>query len=666
MAGLVAGVYLAAVFTIRRVPDRVVALLGGPTGISRDGGLVVLYRPPTGFDMARFEASLIQRGAVLRRDGGWLGIELSGIAEGDAGNIAAMLTNGGLEFREVLDDMTLLRHAKPGPDHEDFVAPGVRAVVDMWTPETKSERRTSAYLIADRVSELEAAFAQLSADGWRPPAHSIIAYERIEPPRGSKVQRTQWRSYFVGDHALLDGNAVNNAAVSEDPNILRPLVLLDFTREGAERFGEITSRIAGSKLATMVGGEVKSAPVVNGPIRGGRVQITMGGGDLDRQEREASAMVGVLRMGALPPGGEVGNQMWVAPATIGTLLVLARLMIGLVGGALVGLVFGILVRVARPSWQPRLARRAGRLPIRRIAVTLLAPLALLGLGELTLPGINEVELSHVLARGHGVGVGVGLGSRFSAIALGVNPIINAFIVVELAMLVVPRWRRMRLRPKARIASGRYVAIFGVAFALFQGHVMYGYLASLSRLGSEAFVASGANHVAMMASLAAGTLLLVIVAGLIRQHGLGNGYAAVILSAWAIPLVYRVFEPTPDDALGLVTLVAIGAATMGLLRMRIAEDRAAALRVPSSGMIPLSTAHGIAAAWSLVTLGLVGADQIGAFRGAFHLPSVMIGSTAVLAVVWSFAFSRPAIVAPLAARSPLAPPSQVSWRRATLL
>ena len=664
VAGLIAGVYLAAVFTVRRVPDRVVAWLGGPTGIARDGGLAVRYRPPARFDTARFEYSLVERGGAVRRDGEWLAIDLIGVSEADAGNVTAMLANGGLEFREVINDTSLLRHAEPGPDHEDFVAPGVRVELDQWQPEDVPGRRSSSYLIADRIRQLDEAFAQLSAEGWRPPPHSIIVYQRVEPDRWSKMRRAQWRSYFVGDQVLLDGNAVADAVPSQDPNTGRPVVLLDFTREDARRFAEITTRIAGDKLATMVGGMVKSAPVVNGPIHGGRVSITMGGGDVENQEREASALARLFKIGALPAGGTVEGQTWVAPAAIDRLLALARLLIGLVGGGLVGLGFGVVVRGARPSWQPRPPRWTGRFPIKRIAVTLLAPVALLGLGQLELPGVNEVELYHVLSRGGASG-----GIDFSPITLGLGPIINAFIVVELATLLVPRWRRTRLQPAARIASGRSVAIVGIAFALLQGHIMYGYLASLSSLatdGVEVFTASGQTHLALMASLVAGTMLLVIVAGLIRQYGLGNGYAAVILSGWGLQLFWRIVEPTPGDALGLVTLVAIGAATVGLLRMRIGDDRDAALRVPSSGIAPIATARAIAGGWSLVTLGLVGADGVGALGAAFHRPWVMIGSTLVLTVVWSFAFSRPAIVAAFVARSPLAPPSQASWRRATLL
>src|SRR5262249_12840075 len=45
---------------------------------------------------------------------------------------------------------------------------------------------------------------------------------------------------------------------------------------------------------------------------------------------------------------------------------------------------------------------------------------------------------------------------------------------------------------------------------------------------------------------------------------------------------------------------------------------------------------------------------------------MVGWSILLVPVWSFAFSRPAIVAPLAANAQIAPPDQASWRRATLL
>jgi len=198
-------------------------------------------------------------------------------------------------------------------------------------------------------------------------------------------------------------------------------------------------------------------------------------------------------------------------------------------------------------------------------------------------------------------------------------------------------------------------------------------------------------VAAMASLTTGTLLLVIVAGMIRQHGLGNGYGALIVSGWAITAAKQCLDGAAAGyVLGLVTLVAIGCATLAMLRMRIGGDDETPLRVPSSGLVPFTTAVSVSGLvslarfglalmsgylvvsvsglWSIPRWGLIDITRVlagpraGVLRGGWYL----VGSLVVLVPIWSFAFSRPAITAPLAARGQLAPPSQTSWRRATLL
>jgi hypothetical protein len=164
------------------------------------------------------------------------------------------------------------------------------------------------------------------------------------------------------------------------------------------------------------------------------------------------------------------------------------------------------------------------------------------------------------------------------------------------------------------------------------------------------------------------MLLVIVAGMIRQHGLGNGYAALIISSWAITVVPGILEaPTAGHALGLVTLALIGAATVAMLRMRVGDDRELPLRVPASGSVPLATAGGVVALLGFFAqLGLVGGGWVGWMMGVGHRAALLVGAIVVLVPLWSFAFSRPGVVARLVAQTALAPPSQASWRRATLL
>jgi preprotein translocase subunit SecD len=76
--------------------------------------------------------------------------------------------------------------------------------------------------------------------------------------------------------------------------------MLDLTRAGGQLFGDVTSEIVGMKLATVLDGKIKSAPVINDAIRGGKVMITMGGGDQNRAERDRADLVAVIGAGAMP------------------------------------------------------------------------------------------------------------------------------------------------------------------------------------------------------------------------------------------------------------------------------------------------------------------------------------------------------------------------------
>jgi SecY len=672
VVGLMVGIYLAVVVAIRGVPDWIVALFGGPDGgVARYGGLVLRYRPPEGYDATKLRDSIERRGAAVRRDGSVLVVEVPGVAEPEANRMAALMTQGGLEFREVIEDMSLEKVPQDRRGGDDYVAPGVRLELDMWRPDLDSdgpgpERRGQShivpYLSADRRDQLERAFEQLRAGGWVQPPRSVIAFEHLE--WDSPNRHDEWRSYLLGE-VLLDGDAVANAERSSDPSTGRPIVLLDFTRPGGERFGEVTARIVGRKLATLLGGRVQSAPVIHGPIRGGRASIAMSGGDAVHQEREADALVAVLTAVALPPGGVVEGQRWIAPASIATLLGLATLVVGLAGGALLGLIVWLVVRVTRPVWQPSPRRLAGKFPARRVAVTLLAPVSLLVLGNLGVPGVNSVQLDRIMSStgGHH--------ESLSIVAFGVRPILSAFILVELFTLTTARRRRARYQPAARIALGRHVAILGAVIAVIQGYFFLGFLEDLHRGSIDFFSPGLLVHLAVIGSLTVGTMLLAIVAGMIRQHGLGNGYAALIISGWAITVVPGIVEtPTAGHALGLLTLVMIGIVTVALLRMRVGGDREPPLRVPASGSAPLATVRGVLAQLSLLTQFVVVAGSSGAFvrwlDSLQHQPWLFAGTVVVLVPVWSFAFSRPGVVAPLAAQAALAPPSQATWRRATLL
>jgi protein-export membrane protein SecD len=212
---------------------------------------------------------------------------------------------------------------------------GVYADVDHWRPEDQPDRPHNDYYLkafdqrAVSLSVVEARrfgcktdtpdaagnvacdlagwqvidryLAQLSATDRKfvvPDDHQI-AYERAEPS-GTQDARPYWRSYYLWRTARLTGRAIANAEGQEDPNTGRPIVLLDFSRDGARIFGDLTAEIVGQKLATMLDGTITSAPIINGPIRGGRASITMGGSDPVQQRKDRDELIHVLKAGSLP------------------------------------------------------------------------------------------------------------------------------------------------------------------------------------------------------------------------------------------------------------------------------------------------------------------------------------------------------------------------------
>ncbi len=127
-----------------------------------------------------------------------------------------------------------------------------------------------------------------------------MGYELDEPQEGAKDQRKFWRTYYLERAVRLTGTAVSNAYGNYDPSTNKPVVLIDFNRYGGRVFGDITTEIVGMKLATILDDKVKSAPLINQAITGGRASITMGGSDPRLQEKERDDLVNVLKTGSLP------------------------------------------------------------------------------------------------------------------------------------------------------------------------------------------------------------------------------------------------------------------------------------------------------------------------------------------------------------------------------
>ncbi len=674
IAGVLVALYVIVTFLIRTVPDSLVSLLGGPSGgVDRIGGLRVDYRPAPGAEVA-VERYLASR-ANVRRERGLLVLEFPGIAEDLVPDVTELLLGGDLVMKESLET----EYAREIGEADD-----VHIEIDQWRPDEGRVTHTNEYLKAYSVQALERAIAAAKARGWSLPAGQEIAFEAVEGYPGDEDPRSYWRSHLLASEIVIDGSMIADARRSYEQNTNRPIVLLDFTREGGDRFCTITARLVGKKLATVLGGRVRSAPIIIGRICGGRASITMGGGDPRAQDREAAALAAVLVQAGLPPGGTVENHRWTPPANVAQHEWAARLLLGVLAGLGFALVVWLVLRVAAPTWRTATPPVTGRFPWRRLAVTLVAPVALIAGAKLTLPGINSFELEYLPS--------TTLGTSASVIALGLTPVMIAFFVVELVALAVPRLRWRRHDPLGRVRLGQAVAVLAIVLALVQGFFIATYLEGFGRPlygGSfgDMFGGGGGGgggvpivdhpgwkfRLLVMGSLATGTLLLSVVAGMLREHGLGNGYAVIVVASIVIEIVGPyVHEPRLTEMLGrghVLGLIALAITVLGtacVLRWRIAADhRHVALRMPVSGIAPL---HDTAAILYLVvvisTLGLGGALadtmlRIGELRAR---PSLFVGLLVLSIPLWGWILARPSLVARVAMQAGLDRPTTAAWWR----
>ena len=672
-AGLLTALYLLVLFIAQPVPTRLLSFYGGAKNdVERHGGLEMVWAPPAGMSdeevFARFHVG--EHGAQVTRgtDGATFRIHVPGVREEDVTAAARRLGGeAGLEFHRVVrakEMETLIRVLELPMKSER----PVDAEVDQWRPDEGGDTKTDYYLIGDSIEAIEAKIAEARAKGFSLPPGTRFAFERVEGE-----QRTFYRTYVIDERVELDGGDIANATGTYDPNTNRPLVLLDFTRAGAEKFGQLTSEIVGEKLATMLGGQIYSAPVINSAIRGGRASITMGGMDAARQERERDMLISTLRAGALPTGGHMIGAHYVPPVEDAPMQWLARGTLALGGGALIALLVWALVRSTRPIRRGRPLATGPHVPWNRVGITLLAPLAVWGVTQISALGIDEEELLYNYG-------GTSLAHMFTQVvqkvsfgALGIMPVISAFIFVEVLAVIFPGWRRRRhAGPDARAPIRAAVAITAGTLLFVQGWFVTNYLYGLNNLGGTVIDDGMLPRLLVMSSFAIGTLVLVGVAALIREYGVGNGYGVLLVSGFVIRLgdwLDREGKLDGDLVVGAVACVVIAVAVITFLRWRVARVGEAPLRLPTSGTAPLGDVGGL-----VILLALLAQFSTGdvtarlytwvSIAREHHL--LLIAVMAALTLLWSFAFARPNVTRRLADKLGLTAPSRASWWAATQL
>jgi preprotein translocase subunit SecY len=155
------------------------------------------------------------------------------------------------------------------------------------------------------------------------------------------------------------------------------------------------------------------------------------------------------------------------------------------------------------------------------------------LAQVPLPGINRQALADFFANNSAFGIidlfaGGGL-SQLSIVGLAMNPYINASIIMQLMTGVIPSLQSLQREGEyGRNKINQYTRYLAVPMALLQS---YGFLALLNSQGilSSGFdLANGATLV-QIATLTAGSMVLMWLGELITEKGIGNGISFIIFA-----------------------------------------------------------------------------------------------------------------------------------------
>jgi len=150
--------------------------------------------------------------------------------------------------------------------------------------------------------------------------------------------------------------------------------------------------------------------------------------------------------------------------------------------------------------------------------------------------------------------------NFSIIALGLNPYINASIIMQLLGVVIPKVEQLQKEGEyGRAKINQYTRYLAIPIAIVQS---YGVIIFLQRSGSGVLTnLTILQLAAVMATLTAGTILLMWLGELITEQGLGNGISILIFAGIVGRLPITVLQTqeiiNPNNLLTIALVLLLG-------------------------------------------------------------------------------------------------------------
>ena len=185
---------------------------------------------------------------------------------------------------------------------------------------------------------------------------------------------------------------------------------------------------------------------------------------------------------------------------------------------------------------------------------------------ITVPGVNTIVLNEAMTSNNGFAgfidiISGGAFSRFSIFAMSISPYITASIVVQLLAMVIPSLERMAKEggEEGRKVMNRWTKIITLILALIEALGIY-----LSYRNAGVFINPGwLTGILIVASLVAGTSLLMWLGEQITSKGIGNGISIIIfigiisgLPSGVTTIWNLIFTSSGFNTIGLLTALGI--------------------------------------------------------------------------------------------------------------
>ena len=221
-----------------------------------------------------------------------------------------------------------------------------------------------------------------------------------------------------------------------------------------------------------------------------------------------------------------------------------------------------LIRLFRNSFKAPDVRR-------KILFTIFILVIFRVFAHIPVSGVDLVQLKALFAQSQLLGLldifSGGTLANFSVMALGLNPYINASIIMNLGALVFPKLEELQKEGESgRQKINQYTRFLTVPLAAVQAVGMFALLKSQGIIAMQ----NPIQIVSFILTMTAGTMFLVWLGELITEKGVGNGISILIFAGIVgrFPVIFgqTVSTTSSSNLFNVISFAVMGLVVIGLI------------------------------------------------------------------------------------------------------